>query len=148
MSLATRLTVPHRVDRRVRYHYFNFTAEPPRIYLGARLMSLEIVADSAKIRDRNARARSRLCTHELLVNGTCVDRSASLQTRDDRTRFEIGRFRIEYLSDSTCDLSNLHTECPLVCRPFIPRILWSIFCWQKFHYKSILLFDYDSKGAI
>lgn len=141
---------------RTGYHYFNFTAEPPRIYLGARLMSLEIVADSAQIGDRNARARarararSRLCTHDLLINGTCVDRNASLQTRDDRARFEIGTFP-DWIS------LGLHLR-PLefayrvsfVCRRFLPRILWSTFFRQKFHriINPFLLSDYDSKGAI
>lgn len=98
-------------SRRVRYHYFNFTAEPPRIYLGARLMSLGIVPDSAsaKIGDRNVRARSRLCTHELLINGIRVDRSASLaETLDDIVRsskLDVSGLNISRMfSDSTCDL--------------------------------------------
>lgn len=97
-------------SHRVRYHYFNFTAEPPRIYLGARLMSLGIVPESAsaKIGDRNVRARSRLCTHELLINGIRVDRSASLaQTLDDIVR------------SSKLDVSGLNIPLELHLRPRI-----------------------------
>jgi len=90
------------------YHYFNFTAESPRIYLGASLMSLGIVSDSASatIRDRNARRLVRVRTS---YSSTGIARAIIALRRTIVCRSEISR-RMSPCGLYSRSIPNLHTQ--------------------------------------